>query len=188
MERALNGGPVDHFGRTPDNVCRYCRLNTRIGVCQISSGSPLLWGLSRTPSGPAAEGSQSDTDLSGIIFGEANSGFLRSFLYFEDRGEMSFHDSVVLFDALQSCWADPRDKNGARHPPSHRSSAILRQFSTRWQRLGLIGGRGLRQSPTRTRWPTRARPRPDDGLTPTLLVDDRGTVDTAADVDLPNTI
>jgi hypothetical protein len=46
---------------------------------------------------------QSDTDLSGIVLGEADASFLKSFLYFEDCREISFHDSVDLFDSLQSC-------------------------------------------------------------------------------------
>jgi hypothetical protein len=41
----------------------------------------------------------SDANLSGIIFHEVNAGLLKSFLYFEDRGKISFHDPLVLFDA-----------------------------------------------------------------------------------------
>jgi hypothetical protein len=37
-----------------------------------------------------------------------NTGLLESFLYFEDRREISFHYSVALFNALQSCRTDPR--------------------------------------------------------------------------------
>jgi hypothetical protein len=50
---------------------------------------------------------QSDAKLSEIIFDEVNAGLLKSFLYFEDRGKISFHDPLVLFDALQGCQADP---------------------------------------------------------------------------------
>jgi hypothetical protein len=46
---------------------------------------------------------QSDAYLSGIVFGEANTGLLKGFLYFEDGREISFHNALVLFDALQGC-------------------------------------------------------------------------------------
>ena len=51
---------------------------------------------------------QPDADLSGIVFDEMNTGLLESFLYFEDRREISFHYSVALFNALQSRRTDPR--------------------------------------------------------------------------------
>jgi hypothetical protein len=51
--------------------------------------------------------SQSDAKLSGLTFVELNASLLKSFLYFEDRGKISFHDPLVLFDALQGCQADP---------------------------------------------------------------------------------
>jgi hypothetical protein len=50
---------------------------------------------------------QSDTNLSSIIFGEANAGVLKRFLYFQDSREISFHDSFLLFNALQGCQAHP---------------------------------------------------------------------------------
>jgi hypothetical protein len=43
---------------------------------------------------------QSDADLSVIVLGEVNAGLLKGFLYFEDGREVSFHDALVLFDAL----------------------------------------------------------------------------------------
>jgi len=43
---------------------------------------------------------QLDADLSVIAFGEVNAGLLKGFLYFEDGREVSFHDALVLFDAL----------------------------------------------------------------------------------------
>ena len=51
---------------------------------------------------------QSDANLSGITFGEVNAGLLKSFLYFEDRGKISFHNPLGLFDAPQCCKADVR--------------------------------------------------------------------------------
>jgi hypothetical protein len=49
---------------------------------------------------------QSDAYLSGIVFGEANAGLLKSFLYFQDRGEIPFHHSLILLDTSQSCETD----------------------------------------------------------------------------------
>jgi hypothetical protein len=43
---------------------------------------------------------QSDPDLSVVVFSEVNAGLLKGFLYFEDGREVSFHDALVLFDAL----------------------------------------------------------------------------------------
>jgi hypothetical protein len=51
---------------------------------------------------------QSDANLSGIIVDEMNAGLLKSHLYFENRGKVSFHDPLVLLNALQGCQADPR--------------------------------------------------------------------------------
>jgi hypothetical protein len=71
--------------------------------------------MARSGSEPLSQGKsisspyfQSDANLSGVIFHEVNAGLLKSFLYFEDRGKISFHDPLVLFDALQRCQADPR--------------------------------------------------------------------------------
>jgi hypothetical protein len=50
---------------------------------------------------------QSDADLSGITFGEVNTGVLKSSLYFEDSREISFNESFVLFNALQGCQTYP---------------------------------------------------------------------------------
>jgi hypothetical protein len=49
---------------------------------------------------------QSDADLSGIVLGEVNARLLKGFLYFDDGREVSFHNSLVLFNAPQSCQAD----------------------------------------------------------------------------------
>jgi hypothetical protein len=43
---------------------------------------------------------QADANLSGIVVGKVNAGLLKGFLYFEDGPEVSFHDALVLFDAL----------------------------------------------------------------------------------------
>ena len=51
---------------------------------------------------------KSDADLSRIVFSEVNTGLLKSLLYFEDGREVSFHDALVLFDALQGRQANPR--------------------------------------------------------------------------------
>jgi hypothetical protein len=40
---------------------------------------------------------QTDADFSGLIVGEVNAGLLQGFLYLEDSGEVSFHDSLILF-------------------------------------------------------------------------------------------
>jgi hypothetical protein len=48
---------------------------------------------------------QPDADLSGI-FGEMNTGVLKSFLYFEDGCEIPFHCSLGLFGPSQSCKTD----------------------------------------------------------------------------------
>jgi hypothetical protein len=40
---------------------------------------------------------QTDADFSGLIVGEVNAGLLQAFLYLEDSGEVSFHDSLILF-------------------------------------------------------------------------------------------
>jgi len=37
---------------------------------------------------------QTDADFSGVIVGEVNAGWFKSFLYLEDGGEVSFHDSA----------------------------------------------------------------------------------------------
>ena len=49
---------------------------------------------------------KSDADLSRIVFSEVNAGLLEGFLYFDDGGEISFHNPVGLFDALQGCQAN----------------------------------------------------------------------------------
>jgi hypothetical protein len=49
---------------------------------------------------------QSDAYLSSIVIGEANTGLLKSFLYFQDRGEIPFHHSLILLDTSQSCETD----------------------------------------------------------------------------------
>ena len=49
---------------------------------------------------------KSDADLSRIVFSEVNAGLLEGFLYFDDGGEISFHNPLGLFDAPQSCQAD----------------------------------------------------------------------------------
>jgi hypothetical protein len=43
-----------------------------------------------------------------MVFGKANASLLKGFLYFEDGREVSFHDALVLLDALQGCQANPR--------------------------------------------------------------------------------
>jgi hypothetical protein len=50
---------------------------------------------------------QSDADFFAVVFGEVNAGLLKGFLYFEDGRDVSFHDALVLFDALQGCQANP---------------------------------------------------------------------------------
>jgi hypothetical protein len=51
---------------------------------------------------------QSDADLSGFIVGKMNAGLFKGLLYLEDGGEISFHHSVVLFNAPQSCQTNTR--------------------------------------------------------------------------------
>jgi hypothetical protein len=50
---------------------------------------------------------QTDADFAGFIIGEVNSGLFKRFLYFEDRGEVSFHYPFILLDALERRQADP---------------------------------------------------------------------------------
>ena len=50
---------------------------------------------------------QSDADFFAVVFGEVNAGLLKGFLNFEDGRDVSFHDALVLFDALQGCQANP---------------------------------------------------------------------------------
>jgi hypothetical protein len=68
------------------------------------NGAPPLWLRgSRESSRPHF---QPNADLSAIVFREMYTGLLKSFLYFEDGWEISFHRSLVLFDPPQSCQAD----------------------------------------------------------------------------------
>ena len=50
---------------------------------------------------------QTNADLSSSIIGEENAGLFKCLLYLEGGGEVSFHDSLVLFDALQSRQPNP---------------------------------------------------------------------------------
>jgi hypothetical protein len=50
---------------------------------------------------------QTDANFTGFVIGEANSGLFKYFLYFEDRGEVSFHYPFILLDALKRRQADP---------------------------------------------------------------------------------
>ena len=49
---------------------------------------------------------QPNADLSAIVFREMDTGLLKSFLYFKDRGKVSFHNPLGLFDPPQCCQAD----------------------------------------------------------------------------------
>jgi hypothetical protein len=44
---------------------------------------------------------QTDANFVGYIVSEMNAGVLKSFLNFENGGEVSFHDPFILFDALK---------------------------------------------------------------------------------------
>ena len=82
-------------------------------VCGPASGwRPRFRGMARSLAAVSSESSgpyfQSDADLSRIVFSEVNTGLLKSLLYFEDGREVSFHDALVLFDALQGRQANPR--------------------------------------------------------------------------------
>jgi hypothetical protein len=50
---------------------------------------------------------QTDANFTAFVIGEANSGLLKYFLYFEDRGEVPFHYPFILLDALKRRQADP---------------------------------------------------------------------------------
>ena len=52
---------------------------------------------------------QTDANFAGFVVSEMNAGLLKSFLYLEDRREVSFHDSFILFDALKRRQANARD-------------------------------------------------------------------------------
>src|SRR5215469_4611739 len=62
-----------------------------------------LWGLASNP--PPAHSTlaclQTDSDFAGFIISELNAGLLKDVLYLEDRGEVSFHDSIILLDPLE---------------------------------------------------------------------------------------
>jgi hypothetical protein len=49
---------------------------------------------------------QTDSDFAGFVVGEMNAGLFKNFLYLEDRGEISFHNSFILLDPLKGCQAD----------------------------------------------------------------------------------
>ena len=50
---------------------------------------------------------QTDADFSGFIVGEVNAGLFKGFLYLEDRGEISFHNSFILLDPLKRRQPNP---------------------------------------------------------------------------------
>ena len=54
---------------------------------------------------------QTNAYLVSFIVSEVNAGLFKYFLYFEDRGEVSLHNSFVLLDPLKSGQANP---GGAR--------------------------------------------------------------------------
>ena len=64
--------------------------------------------LLRLPWSRAVTGTffQSDTDLFIATFGEVNTGLFKSSLYFEDGREISFHNTLILFNAPNGCRAD----------------------------------------------------------------------------------
>jgi hypothetical protein len=47
-----------------------------------------------------------DSDFAGFVVGEMNAGPFKNFLYLEDRGEISFHNSFILLDPLKGRQAD----------------------------------------------------------------------------------
>src|SRR6266446_7006334 len=97
---------------------------------------------------------QSDANLARIVFSEVNAGLLESFLYFEDSREVSFHDSLALFDAAQSCQADTgpiRANLSWLQPRSARTPAVCgppHQSHPAWY---------LPNSRTSERWPRTRR-------------------------------
>jgi hypothetical protein len=44
---------------------------------------------------------QTNADFAGFIVAEFNAGLLESLLYLEDRGEIPFHNPLILLDPLQ---------------------------------------------------------------------------------------
>jgi len=42
-----------------------------------------------------------DADFASVIVSEVNAGLFKDFLYLEDCGEISFHNSFILFDPLK---------------------------------------------------------------------------------------
>lgn len=44
---------------------------------------------------------QTDANFARVIVGEMNAGLFKDFLYFEDRGEIAFHNPFILFDPLK---------------------------------------------------------------------------------------
>ena len=65
------------------------------------------WRIERSPMIQRSAIRKSDANFTAFVIGEANSGLLKYFLYFEDRGEVSFHYPFILLDALKRRQADP---------------------------------------------------------------------------------
>jgi hypothetical protein len=50
---------------------------------------------------------QTDADFAGFIVSEVNAGQFKHFLYLEYRGEVAFHNTIILLDSLKRRQADP---------------------------------------------------------------------------------
>jgi hypothetical protein len=50
---------------------------------------------------------QTNPDSSGFIISELNASLFKDVLYLEDRGEVSFHDSLSLLDPLEGRQPNP---------------------------------------------------------------------------------
>jgi hypothetical protein len=50
---------------------------------------------------------QADTNFAGFIVAEMNTSFFKGSLYFEDRGEITFPNSLILLDPLKRRQSDP---------------------------------------------------------------------------------
>jgi hypothetical protein len=63
---------------------------------------------------------QTDADLSSFIVGEQNAGLFKCLLYFEDGGEVFFHDAFVLLDqfAVPPCRIHHRAAHRAGDEPA----------------------------------------------------------------------
>jgi hypothetical protein len=81
---------------------------------------------------------QTDPDFAGFIVREDNAGLLKDFLYLEDCGEISFHNSFILLDPLERRQPNPGSAGSLRWLTANSTSAATNSrggsssMSSRW--------------------------------------------------------